>query len=153
MTERKSLEPSVFQVNKDAEKDVLTGSKCRQCHRVFFPKRVWCAACLEPTCDEIELSREGTLLSFSLVEKKQAYCLLEAPYVLGEVLLPEGPHIYTSIGAESEVTPEEVKPYSTIGEDNLDTLKIGQKVSLKPVVIKKDEEGNDIVAYNFNVVK
>ena len=153
MAERKSVEPSIFRVDKGTENDVLIGSKCSKCNRVFFPRRTWCAACLEPTCEDIELSRDGTLLSFSLVERKQAYALIEAPYVLGEVLLPEGLHIYTTIGAESKVSSEGVKLYSTVGEDNLDTLKMGQKVILKPVVVNKDEEGNDIIAYNFDVAE
>ena len=101
----------------------------------------------------IELSREGTLLSFSLVEKKQAYSIVEAPYILGEVLLSEGPHIYTTMNLQSEVSTEGVKLYSTIGHDNLDLLKMGQKVVLKPIVVRKDEEGCDIVAYNFNLVE
>ena len=153
MTERKSLEPSVFRVSNDAENDILIGSKCKKCQRVFFPPREWCAACLEPTCEEVELSREGEMEAFSLVERKQDYALIEAPYVLGEIKLPEGPHVYTSIGAKSEESLGGIRLYCSYNEENLGELKRGQKVKLKPVVVKKDEEGNDIVAYNFEVME
>lgn len=73
IAQRESLEPRVFQVKGDEKSDVLLGSKCNRCHRVFFPPREWCAACCQPTCEVIELSREGKLESFALVERKQAY--------------------------------------------------------------------------------
>ena len=150
---RKSLEPSVFRVKSEEQGDVLVGSQCQKCKRVYFPSRKWCAACLEPTCEEVELNREGTLVSFSLVDRKTAYTIVEPPYVLGEVLLPEGPHIYTTINLQSEVSPEGVRICSTVSRDNLDSLGIGQRVKLSPVVIKRAEEGHDIVAYNFNTIK
>lgn len=149
---RKSLEPSVFRVKDTVEDDVLVSSQCQKCHRVFSPPRVWCAACVEPTCEELELSREGSLLSFALVNRTQAYCLIEAPYVIGEISLLEGPHIYTSINAQGKVSPDGVRVWSNIREDNLDLLDIGQKATLSPLLVNKDEEGNDIYAFNFNVV-
>ena len=152
-SKRVSLEPAIFRVKSGPESDILVGSKCQKCHRVFFPPRVWCAACVEPTCEELELSREGMLLSFALVNRAQTYCVIEAPYVLGEVLLPEGPHIYTSISAQSDITPEGVKVRSTINEGNLNLLEIGQKVMLTPILVRKDEEGNDVFAFNFTVVE
>ena len=145
---QKSLEPSVFKVKSGDEPPTLLGSRCPKCQRVFFPAREWCAACLEPLCKSIELSREGTLVSFALVERKQDYSIVEPPYVLGEVLLPEGIDIYTTINLESEVSAAGVRVYSTLDEHNMDSLKMGQKVILKPVVIKKEEEC-EVLAYNF----
>ncbi|MBI2868551.1 MAG: hypothetical protein HYX96_01845 [Chloroflexi bacterium] len=149
---RKSLEPSVFRL-KDNGQDVLIGSQCQKCKRVFFPQREWCASCLEPTCKEIELSREGKLLSFSLVERQQNYSLVTAPYLFGEILIPEGPHIYTTLNLKTEQTDKGPKAVSTVNEQNLNTVKIGQKVVLSPVAVKKDEDGSEVVAYNFQTVE
>ncbi len=149
-TKRKSLEPTVLQV-KEGTEPVLVGSKCPRCLRVFFPARLWCANCLEPLCEPVELSREGKLASFALVERKQDYSLVGPPYILGEVNLPEGLDIYTTVNLKSEVTENGVRIYSTVDEKNFDTLIMGQKVILKPVVIKKEGD-SEIIAYNFQTV-
>jgi uncharacterized OB-fold protein len=152
-TARISLEPSVLQVSGEEEGDVLLGSLCQRCNRVFFPSREWCAACCEPVPQVIELSRDGVLEGFTLVHRKQAYGVLDPPYVLGEVDLPEGVRVYTTINVTSDVSEDEVRPRSTVGPDNLDSLRTGQKVVLDPVVIKRDQDGQDVVAYNFSVVE
>ena len=150
---RKSLEPGLLRIKSQEGSDVLVGSQCQKCQRRYFPFRKWCAACSEPTCETIELSHEGTLASFTLVARKSAHSLIEPPYVLGEVLLPVGIRIYTTINLQSDVSSKGVKVHSTIGHDNLDSLKIGGEVRLSPIVVKRDEEGHDIVAYNFEIVR
>ena len=151
---RKSLEPTVFRVDDAVEKDTLVGSHCAKCDRNYFPPRQWCAACFEPGCEEIELSREGTLSSFALVERKQEYCLVEAPYAFGEVRLPEGMLVYTTLNVTSEVAANgQVRVYSTIDQDNFNVLKTGQRARLAPLVIKRADDGADIVAYNFDIVE
>ena len=152
--QRKSLEPTVFRVDDAVEKDTLVGSHCAKCDRNYFPPRQWCAACFEPGCVEIELSREGTLSSFALVERKQEYCLVEAPYAFGEIRLPEGMLVYTTLNITSEVaTNGQVRVYSTIDQDNFNVLKTGQRARLAPLVIKKADDGADIVAYSFDIVE
>ncbi len=148
----RSLESTVFRL-KNEKDGVLIGSICSKCHRVFFPQRVWCASCFEPTCEETELSREGKLISFSLIERASGYALVKPPYILGEVLLPEGPHVYTTIGMRSEPSPAGIDLRSAINEKNLSSLKMGQPVRLSPIVVKKDEEGREVVAYNFDPVE
>ena len=152
--QRKSLEPTVFRVDDAVEKDTLVGSHCAKCDRNYFPPRQWCAACFEPGCEEIELSREGTLSSFALVERKQEYCLVEAPYAFGEVRLPEGMLVYTTLNITSEVAANgQIRVYSTIDQDNFNVLKTGQRARLAPLVIKKADDGADIVAYSFDIVE
>ncbi|MFH1349389.1 MAG: OB-fold domain-containing protein [Pseudomonadota bacterium] len=129
---RKSLEPSVFQLGSTKEEDRLIGSRCKECGRYFFPGRKWCASCAEPTTEEVVLSKEGSLSSFSIMTRKTKYALIETPYVLGEVKIPEGLLIYTVINTEA---PEK--------------LQMGQKVTLDSMEVKKDDEGNSVVAYNF----
>lgn len=133
---RVSLEPSVLKVSNTKEEDVLLGSKCKKCGRYFFPARAWCGACAEPTTEPVELSKEGTLISYSLMTRKPKYCLVEPPYILGEVLIPEGIRIYTVVNSR-----------------DVAELKMGQKVELDTVEIKKDEQGNSVIAYSFTPVE
>lgn len=148
----RSLEPDLFRLSGNGAW-VLIGSRCKKCQRVFFPKRLWCASCLEPACEEIELGREGKLLSFSIIERASSYALVKPPYVLGEVLLDNGLHIYTTIAIRSEADSQgNICLKSDINSQNIDILKVGQRVELAPVIVEKDAEGNDIFAYNFNPV-
>ncbi|MFC1929574.1 Zn-ribbon domain-containing OB-fold protein [Chloroflexota bacterium] len=147
---RRSFEPAVLWLGADTEADVLIGSRCPKCLSTFFPPREWCGVCLEPITKQIELSREGTLGSFTLVEMNQEYSIVPSPYVVGEVLLPEGIPIYTTINLKSELTPEGVKLWSALDNDCMKSLRVGQKAKLSPVVIRKEGE-DSIVAYNFDV--
>ena len=127
---RVSLESNVLKVGNTKEEDVLIGSRCTECGRYFFPQRKRCAHCAEPTTELVELSREGILSSYSFMTRKPKYCLIEPPYILGEVMIPEAIVIYTVIN-----TPNQEK------------LRMGQKVQLDTVEIEKDEEGNSVIAY------
>lgn len=129
---RVSLEPSVFEVGRTKEEDRLIGSRCKECGRYFFPKRRWCASCAEPTAEDVVLSKEGILSSYSLMTRKPGYALIKTPYILGEVRIPEGILIYTFVKTE-----------------NPEGLRMGQKVELDSLEIKKDETGNGVYAYCF----
>ena len=129
---RKSLESNVLKIGDLKEEDALIGSRCIDCGRYFFPQRRWCGFCAEPKTEIVELSKEGTITSYSLMTRKQIYCLVDIPYILGEVTIPEGIVIYTMINAK-----------------NTEVLKIGQKARLDTIEIKKDESGNSIMAYCY----
>ena len=131
-SKRISLEPNVLKVGNTKDEDVLIGSKCKECGRYFFPQRKRCGYCAEPSTEMVELSKEGILSSYSLLTKKPKYSLIEPPYILGEVKIPENILIFTVINAK-----------------NSKELKIGQKVKLDTLEIKKDEKENSVVAYIF----
>jgi len=129
---RISLEPTVLKVGNTKDEDVLMGSRCTECERYFFPHRKRCAHCAEPTTESVELSREGILSSYSLMTRKPKYCLVEPPYILGEVSIPEGIVIYAVI-------------HSTDPE----ALELGRPVKLDTVEIESDEKGGSVIAYRF----
>lgn len=133
---RISLEPSVLKVGNRKEEDVLIGSKCKDCGRYFFPQRKRCGYCAEPTTEIVELSKKGTINSYSLMTKKQQYCLVQTPYILGEVMIPEGILIYTVINSKG-----------------VEGFEVGQKAKLDTVEIKKNEEGQSVIAYTFSPIK
>lgn len=133
---RISLEPDVLKAGDTKEDDVLMGSKCKECGRYFFPQRKRCASCAEPTTEPVELSREGILNSFSLMTRKPKYCLVEPPYILGEVTIPEGIVIYAVIHAADP-----------------NALEMGQQVRLDTVELETQGEDGAVIAYRFASVK
>ena len=122
----------MLKVDDTKDNDTLIGSRCSQCRRYFFPQRVRCGACTEPTTEPVELSKEGTLISYTLITSRPRFAEVQPPYILGEVLMPEGIRIYTLINSR-----------------DLNQLRMGQKARLDTMEIKKDEDGNSVVAYSF----
>ena len=133
---RISLEPRALRVDDRKERDVLLGSKCRECGRYFFPQRVRCGACAEPTTEPVELSREGTLISYTLINSRPRYAEIQPPYILGEILMPEG-----------------IRIYSLINTRGLNKLHMGQRARLETLEIKVDDDDNSVVAYSFAPVE
>ena len=72
---------------------------------VFGPA-IFCQACSSDDLESVLLSRQGTLYSFTVVRVPPAGWPGKVPYTLGEVELPEGPHVLAEI-IDSE--PEQLK--------------------------------------------
>ena len=62
----------------------LAASKCARCGAHFFPPRDRCPRCIAPT-EEVELPREGTVLTFSEVHVSNGR--FKPPYVVAIVEL------------------------------------------------------------------
>jgi uncharacterized OB-fold protein len=75
------------------DEPVLLGSRCPQCKRSFFPRRWECPVCL-CDADDVDLSREGTLYSYTVVHLPQ-FGSLRTDHTggVGQVDLPEGVRI------------------------------------------------------------
>lgn len=128
-----SLENDVLALPSSPEgKPTLLGSRCKNCGRVFFPRRLRCAACAGADLEQVNLSSKGRLFSFVVVEQKPKFALVEAPYVLGEVALPEGVHVYAVIrGCDPKDLQEDLE------------------VTLALEKVRVDENGNEVMAYVF----
>ena len=85
---------------------VLVGQRCRQCQVCVFGPAIFCQACSSDDLESFQLSRQGTLYSFTVVRVPPAGWPGKVPYTLGEVELPEGPHVLAEI-IDSE--PEQLK--------------------------------------------
>lgn len=73
----------------------LLASSCDACQRVFFPRRQYCGKCTRPSLRELPLAANGTLVAWSLIDRKPKYAVIEPPYVQAEVAMPEGVSIFT----------------------------------------------------------
>lgn len=128
---RTSLESDVLRAGEAPDEDVLLGSRCTICGRYFFPQRKRCAACTETSTATVELSKVGVLSSYTTMTKKPVFSVLDAPYILGEVLLPEGVRVYSAINVFGGEQPS-----------------IGSRVRLDPIEVRRGM--GTVIAYSFS---
>ena len=85
----------------------LYGQSCANCGEVFTStSREYCANCGESSLERILLGTSGTVHTFTTVYQKLPGSLIEPPYVIARVMLPEGVQVQTVLRA---VDPGEVK--------------------------------------------
>ena len=96
-----SVDPHRLRLTDNSEESggagVLVGHRCRRCQVCVFGPAVFCQACSSDDLESVELSRQGTLYSFTVVRVPPAGWPGKVPYTLGEVELPEGPHVLAEI--------------------------------------------------------
>ncbi|AEG19307.1 Zn-ribbon domain-containing OB-fold protein [Methanobacterium paludis] len=115
----------------------LIGSKCSQCGKVFFPKRVICPECRRRgKIEDIKLSGKGKIYTYSVINTPTDEFKTLAPYVVAIIELEEGTKITSQIvdcdpdkieiGDEVEVVFRKIR---TEGDDGV--ISYGYKFKLK----------------------
>lgn len=91
-----------------AEGLVLVGSKCKDCGKIFFPKKEYlCPECFkEDTLEEYLLGKQGKLHSYAVVYKGPPE--FPSPYAFAWIELPEGIKLF-SILADWEPAEKALK--------------------------------------------
>lgn len=110
----------------------LIGSKCLQCGKVFFPKRILCPECRRKgKLEDINLTGKGKILTYSVIETPTDEFKNIAPYVVAIVELDEGAKITTQIV-----------------DCDIEKVEIGKEVEM---VFRKIREagGNGVISYGF----
>ena len=132
-TEKKTipLQEGLFEVDSSG-KYHLVASRCKSCKLTFFPKRKYCGKCGSADVEVFNLSDRGKVYTFSQVDRKSVYTIIEPPYMEADVEMPEGVHIYTVL---DKCDPQAVT--------------FGTEVEVYVDKVKQDEEGNDIIAFKF----
>lgn len=110
----------------------LEGSRCPGCGAYFYPPRHVCLACYREDLERVSLSRKGTVYTFTIGRMAPPRALVQAPYVIAQVQLPEGVIVPTVL---TGVEPEEVR--------------IGLPVELVVEKVTTDAEGNEVMAFKF----
>lgn len=111
----------------------LIGSKCKNCNHVSFPKRNVCPVCVSrDSMEDVELSNVGKIETFSIMHVGAPG--FQVPYIVGYVKIPEGPKIFTIIQHEK-------------GKEG--SIEIGREVELTLGKIREDEEGNEVIGFQF----
>ncbi|MDA8335920.1 MAG: Zn-ribbon domain-containing OB-fold protein [Peptococcaceae bacterium] len=65
----------------------IYGTKCPQCARILVPARAFCPRCFVDTEDWVEVSQEGSLVSWNYVNYRYFGMPTEPPYVGGLIRL------------------------------------------------------------------
>ena len=121
------------------EEPRLIGSQCENCGEIFFPKKEkgWCTHCQKSSLKDIYLSREGKIISYSVVMQQPGggFYHGEVPYAYGQVELPEGVRVITLFTA-----------------DDFDDLEVGKNAKLVIDKLCDDDEGNEVVTFKFSPI-
>jgi uncharacterized protein len=135
-TEKKIIPLQEGLVAQDsAGKYHLLATRCPACKRTFFPQRKYCGKCGSENVEVINLSDRGKVHSFTMVDRKSAFTIIEPPYLEAEVEMPEGVSVFTIL---DKCDPQ--------------TISFGTEVEVYVDKVKEDEQGNDIIAYKFKPV-
>ena len=128
-----SVDPNRLRLTDDAGTEgVLLGVRCRQCGIYLFGSTAFCQACTAGDLESVELSRRGTLYSYTVVRVPPAGWPGPVPYILGEVELPEGPHVLAEVIDCSE-----------------SALKLGIAVELALQAVLDKDSGETRVVYKW----
>ena len=116
--------------DKGGARAVLLGWRCRRCNEHFFGDVFLCRSCSNRDLEAVELGARGTLYSYTIVRVPPPGWKGEVPYALGQVELPQGPHVLCRV---VECAPER--------------LRVGMALELTTQVATEDEEGTQSLVY------
>ncbi len=85
----------------------LLGQRCPKCSKVYLPPRGSCTVCAVPTVEEVEVSDQGTVTTFCVVNIPFYGQVQEIPYVCAAVVL-DGADL-PCFGVVQEIAVEEVR--------------------------------------------
>ncbi len=71
----------------------LLATRCRGCGTLYFPPQVDCPRCRRSDVEWVELSREGTLLTYTVIYVKPMSFAHYPDYAVGIARLPEGVNV------------------------------------------------------------
>jgi uncharacterized OB-fold protein len=137
MPEAKPLHEGLF--TWPAHTPSLIGSRCIDCGEHAFPSQDACRACSGQNMASADLGSEGTLWTWTV-----------------QSFMPKTPY-------HTDETPETFRPYgvgyvelacglkveSRLKENTPDELKIGMPMKLEIITVRKDDEGSDLLTFQF----
>lgn len=117
----------------DSDDEVaLEGSRCPECEDTFYPPRHICLNCYHEGLDRIPLGRSGIISTFTIARLALPGSLVNAPYIIVQVKLPDGPVVPSVM---TDVDPKSVH--------------IGMPVELVVEKSSTDKDGNDVMTFRF----
>ena len=85
----------------------LEAARCRVCSKVSFPARTICPACRGTEFERTALSREGKVVTSTVLSVAPAEFAMETPYAVAIVETPEGVRLMAQL---VDCEPADVKP-------------------------------------------
>ena len=138
MSEQRPIAPGLFEWPADEPR--LIGSRCADCGEATFPAQQSCPACSSTSCEEMFLSRRGTLWTWTI----QAFP--PPPPYAGD------PKEFVPFGVGYVELPEGVRVESRLTENEADRLRIGMTMELTLENFGRAEDGTELVTFAFRPV-
>ncbi len=85
----------------------LEEGKCKQCGHISFPPRLVCPKCKSKSFETVKLSREGKILTFTIIRVGPDKFSKETPYVVAIIELNDGVCLTTQV-ADCDVNKVEI---------------------------------------------
>lgn len=82
----------------------IMGKRCPFCQRVIVPAQLFCKECFVETDEWVEVGPEGTLVTFTVVYRKENHHPKEAPLAYGIIKLDGADTSIVHFISETEVT-------------------------------------------------
>lgn len=137
MPDAKPLHEGLF--SWPAPSPSLIGSRCLDCGEHTFPSQDACRACSGQNMTSADLGNQGTLWTWTV-----------------QSFMPKTPY-------HTDETPETFRPYgvgyvelacglkveSRLKENTPGELKIGMPMKLEIISVRKDDDGNDLLTFQF----
>ena len=83
------IENGLFRIDESGT-PLLRGSRCPDCGATFVGTRAICLGCFHVGLDQADLSDRGEVYSFTTVRQQSPDSLIQPPYTVVQVKLPEG---------------------------------------------------------------
>ena len=122
-----------------SENPQLIGTRCDDCGAVTFPAQTRCARCSSPKMSELLLPRRGTIVTWTV----QGFA--PKPGFQGD---PTGKN-FQPFGVGLVQLDDVVRVEGRLSEHDPEKLAFGQEVELRIVPFFTDENGDEIMTFEF----
>jgi uncharacterized OB-fold protein len=135
----KPIAEGLYRSSPDDGAPQLIASRCVACGEVSFPKQDACPRCTTRGCEEVPLSRRGTLWTWTIQR------FPPPPPYIG----PADREHFTPYGVGYVELPEGVRVEARLTENDPAKLSIGMEMELVLLPFVQDAEGNDRMTFAF----
>jgi hypothetical protein len=112
----------------------LEAGRCKHCGKIYFPQRLVCHDCRAREFETVQLSRQGKVITFTVIHIAPSQFADQAPYALGIIEVDPGVRLMTQIV-----------------DCDLNKIEIGMPVKLEFREVIQDGEAG-IIAYGYKAV-
>lgn len=137
-----AIQEGVFTFPSDEPR--LIGSQCSDCGNIMFPTQRGCPKCSGSETAEIELSRRGTLWTWTI----QGYPPKSPPYAGND-----DPTTFEPFGVGYVELPGECKVESRLTINQPEQMKIGMEMELVLIPLYVNDEGDEVMTFAFAPVE
>jgi hypothetical protein len=107
----------------------VMGTVCKACGTRYFPPKMDCPSCENSETEWVQISGNGTLLSFSVVHYGPAGFEDDAPYTIAVVEFEDGLHVFSRLCKDIKA----------------DETKIGMKLKIAAIKLPDDRLSYEFV--------